>query len=76
MASKMGKYFNRMKTLMKTYKFDDKASISVLRAFVQFKGACDSNEVSEGMALSVMPNFMTYNRASSFTARKTLHGNG
>lgn len=58
MAAKTGKYFKIMETLMKSYEFDDKDLITLLRFLAHFKCACDSNKVLEDMGLSVTPNFM------------------
>lgn len=50
MPARTGKHSKRTKTLMKAYKFDDKDPIAALLFLVQFKRACESNKVSEGMA--------------------------
>lgn len=72
MAACTCKYTTRTETLMKVYKFDDRNSIRPLRVFAQFKRACDSNGVSENMALCIMLKFSKDRLASSLTARTTL----
>lgn len=44
--------------MMKTYKFDDKDPITILRFLAKFERDYDANGVSEGMALSIIPSFM------------------
>lgn len=71
MTDKKGKYVKRMETFMNTYKFDENGYFTVLRFLVQFNRACDSNKVSEGIALWVVSNLMKDGPASSHTARMT-----
>lgn len=64
MVARTGKNTKRMETLIKVYKFDDKVLITISRFIAQFKRARNSNEVSEGKALWIMPVFMTSGPAS------------
>lgn len=75
MAACTGKYAMRMKTSMKAYKFDDKDHVTVFRFQVQFKRFCDSNKISGGMALWIMPTFMKDETATSLTVQMTSHKN-
>lgn len=58
---------------MKAYKFDNKNPITVLPFLAQFKRACDSNRVSEGMPLCIVPTFMKDGPVSSLTVEINLY---
>lgn len=51
MDARMGKYSKHMETLKEANKSDYKELIRVLRFLAQFKRACGSNGVSEGMTV-------------------------
>lgn len=73
MAACTGKYAARMETLMKAYKFDDKEPITILSILADFKRACDSNGVFEGIALWLLPAFIRDKPAFSLTVWMASH---
>lgn len=65
MAARTGRYAKRRETLMKAYKYAVMSQTKISRFHGQFQKACDSNEISEAMALRFMPTFMEDRPASS-----------
>lgn len=72
-AARVGKYAKRMKTLTKAYKFDDRDAIRILGFLAEFKRACGSYGVYEGMALWILATLMKDRPASSLTVQITSH---
>lgn len=60
-----------MQTVMKPYKFEDSDQVKILSFPGQFKRACDSNGVLEGLAMWLLSFFMAKSPAASLTAEVT-----
>lgn len=56
-AARTAKLAKRMDTIVKPYKFDDDDPITALAFLGQLKRACDSNGVSEGVAMWLLSFF-------------------
>lgn len=74
MDARTGIYSERVEPSMKTYKLDDRDSITVLHFLAQFKQPCDSNRVSEDMNLRMTLTAMEVKPASSSTLQMTFSG--
>lgn len=61
----------RMKTAMKTYKFESLDPVTILSFLEQLKTACYSNEVSEGVAMWLLYHFMAKSSAASLATWMT-----
>lgn len=68
------KYVKRMKTLKKGYRFHYTDPITKLKYQAQVMRVVNSNDVSDGMALWVVPNFIRDGPAWDLTVRMTPQG--
>lgn len=70
-AARTAMLAQKVDTIMRPCKFDDANPVTVLSFMEQFKRTCDSNGVSKGVAMYLLPCFMTKSPAKFLTIRLT-----
>lgn len=68
-ASNVAKFVKRLRSQLKETEFDESDPISVLAFLKEFRDACDSIGVHEGVAMWLFPHFMKKPASSSLSAR-------
>lgn len=66
-AARTAKLVKQMETVIKRYKSEDSDPVTILSVLGQFKQACDSNGVPEGVATWLLPFSMAKSPAASIT---------
>lgn len=66
-AARTAKLAKIMETIMKPYKVDDSDPVTILSILGQSERACDSNGISEKVAMCLSPSFTARPPAASLT---------